>query len=402
MKPSNLEKQKSQRVIFLANQFIGDSWMSGGDVLAVEIMRRTQKNIVIITTDCIQKKLSKSLISPRYTFVCSEENTKKIQNASTIFGGMQTVIAYLFRSWRTCKWLRQYLVSGDVVYLTGDFICNALPAFFAHIIKKDVCIVVNFFHKIPVTRSGSNSLILSGFFSRLLQKVSLRLLKNITNKFFVLSVLGREELINSGVKLKKIIVSGAGVQKSKILPYLRTSKRKNHLIYIGRLNESKGVFELPNILSMVKKLNPDFHCTVVGYGEKFANDRLLSLANKYGVAEHITLTGHIDDDKKYKLLASSCALLLPSREEGYGIVIQEAVTLGVNVVCYDLPTLRHLFGRINLVKYVSCYSDFEFARSINVILQGATNSRQSELSDDTLQDLEDVYRIQAKHFDCIN
>jgi glycosyltransferase involved in cell wall biosynthesis len=394
-------QQQAPRVIFLANQFIGKSLMSGGDTLAVEIIKRTKKTIVIIAPDSIRKTLSQSLSGYKYSFISSEKMNTRLASASTIIGGYQTVVAYFCRAYHSYKWMRKNLVSNDVIYLTGDFICNTLPAWFMKKNNRDVYVIANFFHRIPSPWRRQSNLFLVSFFSRALQTISLRLLEKIVGKYFVLSEVGRDELIKRGVERERIIVSGAGVQKSKILPFLSTVKRKNHLIYIGRINESKGAFDLVKILGSLKKLNPDFHCTMVGPGAKSDMDRLASLAKQEGVTDHLTVTGYVDEDTKYKLLASSCCLLLPSKEEGYGIVVQEALTLGVGAVCYDLPALRTLFGSSNLIKFVPCYSADDFCHTINCVLLDSGKSLGPSGADE-LQDWDDVYRIQAEHFDRIN
>ena len=395
-----LQKQ-APRVIFLANQFVGNSLMSGGDILAAEIVKRTQKEISIIAPGSIRETLSQSLSGHSYTFIASEEKKSSRGSASTIVGGYQTVIAYFGRAFHTCRWLRMYLVSSDVIYLTGDFICNSIPAWFAKRINREVYVVSNFFHRIPSPRKRHGNLYLVSLFSWALQTISLKLLKKITDKFFVLSEVGREELIKFGIDRKRIVVSGAGVQKANILRFLSEEKKKNHLIFIGRINVTKGAFDLVKILSLLRGLNPEFHCTIVGPGATSDMRRLSSQIEQERMTDHITVTGYVDDETKYKLLASSSVLLLPSKEEGYGIVIQEALTLGVGVVCYDLPALRTLFGSNSLVKFVPCYSASEFTSAIDSVLQdfGKTHGPSGA---DEMRDWDDVYRMQAEHFDCNN
>ena len=399
LEPIKLQKQ-GPRVIFLANQFVGNSLMSGGDILAVAILRRTKKEIVIIAPDAIRETLSQGLSGLSYTFISSEKNQSSPASASTILGGIQTAIAYFRRAYHSSKWLRKHLASSDMVYLTGDFICNAFPAWIAKRMNRKVHVVANFFHRIPAPGMRQGNLYWVSFFSRVLQTISLKLLEKIAGKFFVLSEIGRNELVEFGIDRACVVVSGAGVQKENILRFSGTPKRKNHLIYIGRINESKGAFDLVRILSILNTLNPEFHCTMVGPGAESDMKRLATLGGQERMTKHITVTGYVDEDTKYELLASSSALLLPSKEEGYGIVVQEALTLGVEVVCYDLPALRTLFGNSDLVQFVPCYSAKDFAIAIDSILRDPGKFLELQGTNE-LQDWDDVYRIQAKHFDCM-
>jgi len=48
------------------------------------------------------------------------------------------------------------------------------------------------------------------------------------------------------------------------------------------------------------------------------------------------------------MIAGACGLLLPSFAEGYGMPVTEALSLGVPVLCSDLPALREAGGDVPL------------------------------------------------------
>lgn len=58
------------------------------------------------------------------------------------------------------------------------------------------------------------------------------------------------------------------------------------------------------------------------------------------VIEH----NHLDDAAMRRLLGGARALLFPSRAEGYGLPLAEALAMGVPVVASDLPALREVGG----------------------------------------------------------
>jgi Glycosyltransferase len=57
-----------------------------------------------------------------------------------------------------------------------------------------------------------------------------------------------------------------------------------------------------------------------------------------GLAGRVHLCGHRDDLQQ--LYRAFDWLLVPSRAEGLGLVVQEAVIAGVPVICSDLPVFR--------------------------------------------------------------
>ncbi|MTD54999.1 glycosyltransferase family 4 protein [Amycolatopsis pithecellobii] len=60
-----------------------------------------------------------------------------------------------------------------------------------------------------------------------------------------------------------------------------------------------------------------------------------------GRAQHI---GYLSEVDLRNLVAGAAALVLPSREEGFGLPVLEALACDVPVVCTDLPALREISG----------------------------------------------------------
>ncbi len=77
-----------------------------------------------------------------------------------------------------------------------------------------------------------------------------------------------------------------------------------------------------------------------GFGGERIDDRLAALRGR--VIEHSGLP----DIAMAGLLRGAHALLLPSLAEGFGLPVVEALTLGVPVLCSDLPALRESGGDI--------------------------------------------------------
>jgi glycosyltransferase involved in cell wall biosynthesis len=71
-----------------------------------------------------------------------------------------------------------------------------------------------------------------------------------------------------------------------------------------------------------------------------------------GVHERVKAVGYIPDVDLRSVLAGASALVLPSRDEGFGLPVLEALAANVPVVCSDVPALREVCnGHATLVPF---------------------------------------------------
>jgi glycosyltransferase involved in cell wall biosynthesis len=84
-----------------------------------------------------------------------------------------------------------------------------------------------------------------------------------------------------------------------------------------------------------------------GDGHPFVGPLLLDLLERSEVLrEHVMECSNVPDRLLIKLLAGARAALFPSHVEGFGLPLAEALSLGVPVICSDLPPFREIAGDI--------------------------------------------------------
>ncbi len=113
-----------------------------------------------------------------------------------------------------------------------------------------------------------------------------------------------------------------------------------YIVSIGRLTRQKGYERLIEAFALLPL--KDVRLVIVGEGEE--RPALTRLIEKLGVAGRVTLAGFVPETERW--LAHAAVFALPSRWEGFGHVIVEAMASGVPVVAYDAPygprdILRH-------------------------------------------------------------
>lgn len=99
---------------------------------------------------------------------------------------------------------------------------------------------------------------------------------------------------------------------------------EEYLVFVGADGPRKG---LPTLL---RAYSPDLPpLVVVGPGPAYDHGRLVR-------------TGYLPDEVVRRIVAGSRALVLPSRDEGFGLPVLEALACGIPVVCSDIPALREV------------------------------------------------------------
>ncbi len=106
---------------------------------------------------------------------------------------------------------------------------------------------------------------------------------------------------------------------------------KNDLFYtisVGRLVKRKGFDFLINSLSQLS--NKNIHCLIIGEGPEKQN--LLNQAKELNIEAQVHLLGFLSEEEKFQYLSNSDIYFLSSVHEGFGVVLQEAMQVGLPII----------------------------------------------------------------------
>lgn len=155
---------------------------------------------------------------------------------------------------------------------------------------------------------------------------------------FVLAIgnLGVQWFKKCGFSMNKIYPFGYFVEnftenKCDFRKNIEYRKDKFHLIFIGQLIERKGVDILLKVLSGLKEMN--WFLDIIGDGEERRN--IENLCKSSNLSKYIKFHGSKKNIKTKEFLKTADLLILPSRFDGWGAVVNEALMCGVPVVCSD-------------------------------------------------------------------
>jgi len=124
-------------------------------------------------------------------------------------------------------------------------------------------------------------------------------------------------------------------------PVPRPAEPRYACAFVARLVPTKGVRDLIRAFHLVASTRPSARMAIVGTGPEA--DPARALARQLGVADHIDWLGFVTEEEKAEVLAASQVFMFPSYEEGWGIALCEALSVGTPVACYDLPVYRGIF-----------------------------------------------------------
>ncbi len=106
--------------------------------------------------------------------------------------------------------------------------------------------------------------------------------------------------------------------------------RGDRLLFVGRLNRQKGIELLLHAMSKLPDDAPGLD--VVGDGED--KEQLLQLAGALGLADRVTWHGAVPQDRLPAFYRRAIALVVPSVEEGLGLVAVEAQLCATPVIAF--------------------------------------------------------------------
>ncbi|HAT4141228.1 TPA: glycosyltransferase family 4 protein [Clostridium perfringens] len=118
--------------------------------------------------------------------------------------------------------------------------------------------------------------------------------------------------------------------KFKIKEY----KGKNEILFVGRIEDQKGIHMLIAAFSMVLNKIPNAHLKIVGEGS--LKEELVKKSEELKIKEKIIWKDFSKDiESIYK---NASVVVLSSYFEGFPNVLVEAITIGLPVVSFDCPS----------------------------------------------------------------
>ena len=150
------------------------------------------------------------------------------------------------------------------------------------------------------------------------------------------------------------------------------SRQSSRFLFAGRLNEQKGLGHLLKAMASMQSLAM---LDVVGEGGDGARLRLQ--ASQLGISDRIVWHGQVGQDQLLRFYQSATAVVVPSVDEGLGLVAVEALMCETPVVAFRSGGLTDVVEHERTGLLVTPGNTAELARALDAVL--ASPERAAEL-----------------------
>jgi len=134
-----------------------------------------------------------------------------------------------------------------------------------------------------------------------------------------------EEVTRLQIRNDNPIIIPETIDTYKYLPPSDSAKEP-YILFVGSLIPRKGVDILLNAFGKINTIFPEYKLIIIGEGSE--KQSLLDLANTLRITDQVSFLGQCSPQVVSEWMMRSKLFVLPSREEGLGVVLLEACASG--------------------------------------------------------------------------
>ncbi len=227
----------------------------------------------------------------------------------------------------------------DIIYSPSAVLDFIIFAYFYKTLNKKCKWLVNIDNTVPLKNPGNPMV---RFLTWVFFQISLMLMSK-SDHIFAVSPDIKEYLIKCHFSADQITVTGNGLEIGLIKRAKIIKKYKSDALFIGRINDTKGIYDMLEILLKIKDKYPNFLLNIMGNGDPTTLQNFKRQIIKHGLSHNIKLLGYRQGQEKFNFIKSSRSFWFFSVSESFGVALLEAVTSGLFAFTYDLPAFRYIY-----------------------------------------------------------
>ena len=208
------------------------------------------------------------------------------------------------------------------------------------------------------------------YYSKILPKI----LKNHCRKIICISEFTKVELLKYYPEIHenliKVIHPGFNplrFQTKRELSFLEKTGLNDYFLMVGEGRPYKNLELVPKALSIYRGNSTLAICGRVPDDEK---TRIQEIANVAGVGERLRWLGYVSDENLSLLYENSKAFIFPSRYEGFGLPLLEAMYFGTPILSSNTACLPEVGGNVPI--YFNPFDPMELSQKMELLDQDQT------------------------------
>jgi len=138
----------------------------------------------------------------------------------------------------------------------------------------------------------------------------------------------------------KLVAIPPGVDTCQFFPMPEIKKRRNSLLYVGRIDRRKGVDFLIRAMPEVARQIPDVTLFVGGTGKDLP--LLKDYVRAQGLGRNLEFLGFIPENSLNTWYNQVQCAIIPSVFEGFGLTVVEAMAAGTSVISTRVDSIRRI------------------------------------------------------------
>lgn len=150
----------------------------------------------------------------------------------------------------------------------------------------------------------------------------------LADYIFTVSDLARESYMEAGVAPERVVAipMGADLSRFKARGTARRDEEPLRFLYVGHIDERKGVDVLKSAIEHLEHLGCEFQLSLIG---KYASDI------RFDGIPQCRYLGWMPQHELAAEMPKHDVLVLPSRHDSFGMVVAEAMASGLSVIATD-------------------------------------------------------------------
>lgn len=283
----------------------------------------------------------------------------------------------------------------DVVYTISSVLDLALFAYMMKIVDSGIKWNTILDNKVPISDPGNKII---RFLAWLFYRASLLLLRK-ADTIYVISQDLESMLLATGFAPDTVVLTGNAVESDLIRAARPREELAMDALFVGRINETKGIYDCLKVLDRVRQDIPGFVFGILGNGDDKTVGQFRQAIADMGLEDNVAFHGFVSGRDKFDIIKSSRSFwfLSVSESESFGIALLEAVCCGVPAFAYDLPQYKPIY-RNHEVTFLKKHDTGAVARAVLELFRRGefTNPRGELLLDSYSWD--DIAAIENSRF----